>query len=247
MSIVRKKISRVLLERGLVKDLEQAQDLITAKQCVVDGAIIDNINSEVSLKANIEIRALRAGVSRGGEKLLGAIKSFQLNFNGSVCADLGASTGGFTEQLLLHGAVKVYAVDTAKGELDWSLRSDDRVEVWEGTNAAHIESFPEEIDFISVDISLVPLKEFLPAVYRLLKSDGGRAVLLIKPQYELESSEVPAGGVVSDEALEEKACERVKVQAEGVGFLVIDCIKSPTKGRSGNQEYLLLLQKGSPE
>jgi 23S rRNA (cytidine1920-2'-O)/16S rRNA (cytidine1409-2'-O)-methyltransferase len=241
MTSKRKSIVKLLQERHLADSEQAAKDLVISKLCAADGVIIENPSSQILESAVIKIMEKKERVGRDGLKLEAALDAFNITPAGLVCADLGSSTGGFTEVLLKKGAKKVYAVDTAKGELDWSLRSDDRVIVYEGVNATKIEYFPEPVSLITVDISLVPLKEILPAVDRLLYI--GTAIILIKPQYELPVDLVPPGGVISDPHLEETACNAASQEAIRLGFSLTGIIPSPVKGRSGNQEYLMVLLK----
>ena len=184
-------------------------------------------------------------VSRGGLKLEKAMTTFGLELDGCVCADIGASTGGFTDCMLQNGAKKVYAVDVGYGQLDWKLRSDERVVCMERTNARYLdhEQIPDELDFASIDVSFISLKLILPAVHRVLKS-GGHVACLIKPQFEAGREKVGKKGVVRDPAVHLEVLENFLHHAKGSGFTVLDITFSPIRGPEGNIEYLGYLESG---
>lgn len=180
-------------------------------------------------------------VGRGALKLLGVLEPFGIDPTGRVCADLGASTGGFTQVLLEHGAVRVYAVDVGKGQLDWSLRNDPRVVVMEGVNARHLESLPEPADLVVGDLSFISLSLILPAIARILKP-GGTAVVLVKPQFEAGRDQVGKGGRVDDPATRAAAIDRVRTHARDAGFDVAGAMDSSVAGaKAGNVEHFLHL------
>jgi 23S rRNA (cytidine1920-2'-O)/16S rRNA (cytidine1409-2'-O)-methyltransferase len=190
-------------------------------------------------------------VSRGGVKLEHALKEFQLDVTGKTVIDIGASTGGFTDCLLQHGAAKVYAVDVAYGILAWKLRQDPRVVVIERTNARGLtwddirefdNSNIRKFDLAVIDVSFIGLSKILPAVYNLLPA-GGEVVALIKPQFEAKRTEVERGGIVKDEAVRTRVVEEIKAKAETIGFEAKGIIKSPITGADGNIEYLIYLRK----
>ena len=202
------------------------------------GATFDT-EAEITVKGN----TLKY-VSRGGLKLEKAMTIFGLRLNGCICADIGASTGGFTDCMLQNGASKVYSVDVGYGQLAWQLRTDPRVVNLERTNARYLtrEQIPEEIDFFSVDVSFISLKIILPAVRPLLK-DGGKAVCLIKPQFEAGREKVGKKGVVRDKAVHEEVVQMICDFAVENGYSVLGLTFSPVKGPEGNIEYLVFLQK----
>ena len=184
-----------------------------------------------------------AFVSRGGLKLQRALEAFALDATGLWCADLGCSTGGFTDCLLQADAARVYAVDTAYGELAWKVRTDERVVVMEGTNARHLDSLPEPIDFIVGDLSFIGLALILPTVWTLLRP-GGQAVVLVKPQFEAGREHVDDRGRVSDPDARADAIERVTTCARDLGFTVLGGRDCDVPGaRSGNVEYFLHIQR----
>ncbi len=188
-----------------------------------------------------------AYVSRGGLKLEKSIETFGLALEGLVCGDIGASTGGFTDCMLQRGGAKVYAIDVGYGQLAWKLRTDPRVVNLERTNIRYVtrEQVPEELDFISVDVSFISLGLVLPVVHRLLKNEC-KAVCLVKPQFEAGRENVGKKGVVRDPAVHRMVIQKVLELAGEQGFSPMGLTFSPVKGPEGNIEYLLLLQKGGP-
>jgi len=187
-------------------------------------------------------------VSRGGLKLEKAMKTWPIILNGTICGDIGASTGGFTDCMLQNGAVKVYSVDVGYGQLAWSLRSDERVVCLERTNARYLthEQVPDELDFASVDVSFISLKLILPALRGLLKPDG-QVVCLVKPQFEAGKEKVGKKGVVRDPAVHLEVLEHFLEHAREADFTVKDITFSPIKGPEGNIEYLGWLSAGAGE
>ena len=200
----------------------------------------------VAEDAHVEVRghALRY-VSRGGLKLEKAMQTFPITLEGKVCADIGASTGGFTDCMLQNGAAKVYAVDVGYGQLDWKLRSDARVVCLERTNARYLstEQIPETLDFASIDVSFISLKLIFPALYTLLR-EGGEVACLIKPQFEAGREKVGKKGVVRDPAIHLEVLESFLRHAKENNFTVLGITYSPIRGPEGNIEYLGYLKKG---
>ena len=229
------RLDVLLVERGLEQTRQRAQAMIMSGLVFVDGQRVDKAGTAVPNDAQIEVRGntLRY-VSRGGLKL-----------DGCVCADIGASTGGFTDCMLQNGAKKVYAVDVGYGQLDWKLRSDERVVCMERTNARYLdrEQIPDELDFASIDVSFISLKLILPAVHRVLKA-GGHVACLIKPQFEAGREKVGKKGVVRDPAVHLEVLENFLHHAKGSGFTVLDITFSPIRGPEGNIEYLGYLESG---
>ena len=212
----------------------------------VDGQRVDKAGTAVPNDAQIEVRGntLRY-VSRGGLKLEKAMTTFGLKLDGCICADIGASTGGFTDCMLQNGATKVYAVDVGYGQLDWKLRSDERVVCMERTNARYLDrdQIPDELDFASIDVSFISLKLILPAVHRVLK-EGGHVACLIKPQFEAGREKVGKKGVVRDPDVHLEVLENFLTHAKDSGFTVLDITFSPIRGPEGNIEYLGYLESG---
>ncbi len=224
---------------------EKAKALIMAGEVYVNGQREDKAGTMVDEHAQIEIRSGKLPfVSRGGLKLQKAFEVFGLSVEDQVCIDAGASTGGFTDCMLQHGAQKVYAIDVGYGQLDWSLRQDKRVVCMEKTNVRYITSdlFEEEIGFSSADLSFISLTKVLPAIYACLK-DGAEAVVLVKPQFEAGREQVGKKGVVRDPKVHESVIYEVADCAYHIGFHAKALTYSPVKGPEGNIEYLLWLGK----
>ena len=235
------RLDQLLVERGLAESREKAKRLVLAGQVLIDGHPAPKPGHPVTTDHTIEIKQSERFVSRGGEKLEGAMTAFGLDLTGKVCLDIGSSTGGFTDCMLQHGADKVYAVDVGKGQLHWNLREDERVVVMEGTNARYLtpEDIPKPADFASIDTSFISLTKILPAVKDLLKP-GGEIVSLIKPQFEAGKPEVDKGrGVITDPAIHEEVISKVrKFGTEELGLDWLDLATSPIKGPKGNIEFL---------
>lgn len=235
----KQRLDLALVERGLVDSRAKAQSLIMARRVLVNGQFVDKAGASVAVDDEVTIAELEhPWVGRGGMKLARAVEEFALDLDGKVCADIGASTGGFTDVMLKHGAQKVYAIDVGHGQLDVSLRNDPRVVNREKVNARYLtaESFEEAIAFVSIDVSFISLKLILPAVATFLR---GELVALIKPQFEVGKHEVGKGGIVRDDAKRTAAVEGVVEFARAEGFEVKGLIESPIKGAEGNIEYLM--------
>jgi 23S rRNA (cytidine1920-2'-O)/16S rRNA (cytidine1409-2'-O)-methyltransferase len=245
--IVRKKRLDVLLvERGLVESREQGRRLIMAGEVLVDGQVMDKPGMQVSGGADIRLRTKLPYVSRGGLKLETALDSFAVPVAGVVAADVGASTGGFTDCLLQRGARKVYAIDVGYGQLAWRLRQDPRVVVMERVNVRYLESLPEPIDLATVDVSFISLELVLPNVISWLKP-AGDIIALIKPQFEAGRAEVGKGGVVKDSEVHRVVLGKILGWALDHGLAVRGLMASPLKGPAGNVEFLAHLTKGRGE
>jgi 23S rRNA (cytidine1920-2'-O)/16S rRNA (cytidine1409-2'-O)-methyltransferase len=236
-----------LVERNLAESREQAQRLILAGEVWVEGQRWDKASKLCAASAAIEVRGGDRYVSRGGHKLEGALTGFHLDVTGLRCLDLGASTGGFTDCLLQHGAREVVAVDVGHGQLHWRLRQDKRVIVHEGVNARDLtgfarEHFPGAFDFVVADVSFISLRKVLPPAFDLLSS-GGRVCALIKPQFEAGRAEVGKGGIVRDAAVRKRVVRELTAWADEFPVTTMGTIPSPLPGRDGNEEFLWLLQK----
>lgn len=239
------RLDVLLTERGLLDSRQKAQATIMSGIVFVNGQRVDKVGTAVSNDALIEIRGTTLPyVSRGGLKLEKAMQTFPLTLTGKICADIGASTGGFTDCMLQNGAKKVYAVDVGYGQLDWKLRNDVRVVCMERTNARYLthEEIPEELDFASVDVSFISLKLIFPALYGLLR-EGGEIVCLIKPQFEAGREKVGKKGVVRDPAVHLEVLEHFLIHAKENHFTVLGITYSPIRGPEGNIEYLGFLRK----
>ena len=246
--MAKKRLDVAMLERALAESRQKAQAIIMAGQVYVNGQKVDKAGAPVADDAQIEVRGKTlAYVSRGGLKLEKAVQRWPISLKDAVCADIGSSTGGFTDCMLQQGAQKVYAVDSGYNQLDWRLRSDPRVVCMERTNARYLtrEQIPEELDFFSVDVSFISLRIILPPMRPLIK-EGGEAVCLIKPQFEAGKEKVGKKGVVRDPAVHLEVLENFLTHARDAGFTIKDITFSPIKGPEGNIEYLgyLCAQEG---
>lgn len=231
------RLDVLLVERGLAESRERAQALILAGAVRIDGQPARKAGTAVPTDAEIEITERLPYASRGGFKLAHALDEFQIDCHGLICADLGASTGGFTDVLLQRGAARVYAVDVGYGQLDYRLRNDERVIVLDRTNARYLESLPDPIDLVTIDVSFISLTLVLPAAKRLL-APGGQIVALVKPQFEAGRREVGKGGVVRDPAVHEAVLRRVAGAATDLGLVLRGLTRSPITGPAGNVEFL---------
>lgn len=239
----KERLDVLLVRRGLCASREKAQRLIMAGAVFSGGTRLDKASLPVSGDAPLEVREADRYVGRGGHKLEGALAHFAIDPSGWVCLDVGASTGGFTDCLLQHGAAKVYALDVGHGQLDWKIRSDPRVVVMEHCNARHLQpgDLPEKVNLIVADVSFISLTLVLPPVAAVL-TDGGMIVALIKPQFELSRAEVGRGGVVRDEAARGKAVDKIRHFAASLGWTWGGVTDSPITGADGNREFLCLLK-----
>jgi 23S rRNA (cytidine1920-2'-O)/16S rRNA (cytidine1409-2'-O)-methyltransferase len=240
------RLDALLVQRGLAASRERAKELIEGGQVLVDGIAFTKAGARVRPDQDVRLASDdHPWVGRGALKLLGVLDPLGVDPAGLVCADLGASTGGFTEVLLHRGAAKVYAIDVGRGQLAWKLRQDPRVVVMEGVNARHLEGLPDPIDLVVGDLSFISLALILPAVTRLLR-EGGRALVLVKPQFEAGREAIGKGGKVRTDEDRERAIAAVRTAAEEGGFLVLGGMDSPVAGaRAGNVEHFLLLQRRS--
>lgn len=245
MSKVRLDIEMV--KRGLCISREKARAEIMAGEVRVNGVRAEKPGQEIPEEAEISLVGnANPFVSRGGLKLDKAVKVFGLNLTGKICADIGASTGGFTDVMLKNGAAHVYAIDVGYGQLDWTLRNDSRVTVMERTNARNMtpEWFDMQISFASIDVSFISLRLILPPLYACLLEDG-EVVALIKPQFEAGRSEVGKNGVVRDRKVHSRVCNEIMTFADSIGYTVNDLSFSPITGPKGNIEFLLYMKKTS--
>ena len=237
------RLDRILVDRGLAPSRQRARELIEAGRVTVEGLVIVKPASQVRTDRTLALVSTeREWVGRGARKLLGALKTLPMEVRGLVAADLGASTGGFTEVLLERGAARVYAVDVGKGQLHRRLETDDRVVVMDGVNVRHLASLPEPVQRVVGDLSFISLRLILPAIRRLVPI-GGQALVLVKPQFEAGRAGVGRGGRVEGEA-RTQAIARVRSDAEALGFEVLgaaDCVLPGAK--SGNIEHFLWLEK----
>jgi 23S rRNA (cytidine1920-2'-O)/16S rRNA (cytidine1409-2'-O)-methyltransferase len=239
------RLDNLLVLRGLAESRSQAQSLVLAGQVRVNGQVVSKPGTKVPTEAPIEVRESLPYVSRGGLKLAAALDAFDVPVSGAVCADVGASTGGFTDCLLQRGAARVYAIDVGYGQLAWKLRQDERVVVMERTNARYLDMLPELVQIVTIDVSFISLSLLLPSVVCWLDY-GADVVLLVKPQFEAGREQVGKGGVVRDPAVHRQVLEKVAGYATARGLAVCGLIRSPITGPAGNVEFLMHLRQGSP-
>ncbi len=240
------RLDCLLVERGLARSRSEARALILAGRVLADDRRLDKPGTLVPTSLPLRLKEGHRFVSRGGEKLEAALRHFQVPVAGRVALDLGASTGGFTDALLHHGAARVYAVDVGYGQLHWRLRRDPRVVVLERTHAKNLdrERIPEPIELLVCDVSFISLRQALPRPLSLCRP-GAWLVALIKPQFELDRKAVGKGGVVRDPAHHEEACRRVRSWvAAQPGWRVLGVMASPLLGPKGNREFLLAAVRG---
>jgi len=235
------RLDRCLFERGLVQSREQGQALILAGQVLVNGQKKDKAGSLVPADAELRILGEQMPyVSRGGLKLEAALREFSIDVMDTTALDVGASTGGFTDCLLQHGAKKVYAVDVGYGQMAWKIRQDPRVVVIERVNIRGMDPtlVPETVDIAVIDVSFISLEKVVPIVLQFLKP-GASIAALIKPQFEVGKGQVGKGGIVRDEAARATAVEKVRTMFRNAGLEVRGIIPSPITGQDGNVEYLI--------
>ncbi len=244
----KQRLDVAIFSLGLTDSREKARALIMAGSVYVNNQKALKPGDTVGEKDRIEVRGdTMPYVSRGGYKLEKAMQTFPIQLTGAVCADVGASTGGFTDCMLQNGASRVYAIDVGYGQLAWKLRTDPRVVNLERTNFRYVTEaeIPELLDFASVDVSFISLSIILPVLAGRMK-EGGRAVCLVKPQFEAGREKVGKKGVVRDPAVHVEVVERTVDTAQKAGFSTLGLTFSPIKGPEGNIEYLLYLEKSTP-
>jgi|SRR5581483_1965840 23S rRNA (cytidine1920-2'-O)/16S rRNA (cytidine1409-2'-O)-methyltransferase len=237
---MKKRLDVLLVERGLAESRARAQELIRAGNVMIHGRVMDQAGAQVDSAVEITVRQALPYVSRGGYKLAGALDAFGVNPGGFVCADIGASTGGFTDVLLQRGAVKVYALDVGYGQLAWKLRQDPRVIVMERVNVRYLEQLPELVDLVTIDVSFISLELILGVAKRFLKPTG-HIIALIKPQFEAGREQVGRGGIVRDPKVHAQVIEKITRAAERLGLKRLGLIESPILGTEGNAEFLIYL------
>ncbi len=237
--VAKRRLDILLVQRGLAQSVENARAAVLAGEVLVEGQAAVAPSAAVPEDARIELARSPRYASRGGEKLEHALRAFALDVRGLVALDVGASTGGFTDCLLQHGAARVYAVDVGYGQLDYRLRQDPRVAVLERTNIRELARLPERPDLATIDVSFIGLEKVLPSVVRLLRP-GGRIVALVKPQFQARRSEVAKGGVVKDPLVHAAVLGRVVAWAADHGLRFGGLTESPLRGPAGNREFFVL-------
>ncbi len=236
----KERVDALLVSRGLCDSREQAKRLIMAGEVLVGTERVSKASQKVGEEAALTVKERPRYVGRGGFKMEGALKEFGIDPSGWICADLGASTGGFTDCLLQHGAVKVHAIDVGTNQLVWKLRCDERVISKEKTNARHLttEDLGEKVKLVVMDLSFISLTKVLPAAFGILE-EGGFVISLIKPQFELSREEVGKGGIVREPELHQKAVDKIRTFiTEELEREWIEVITSPITGTDGNVEFL---------
>jgi 23S rRNA (cytidine1920-2'-O)/16S rRNA (cytidine1409-2'-O)-methyltransferase len=241
----KQRLDLLLVERGLAKSREQARRLIMAGEVLVDDQVSDKPGRTVAADAAVRVRTPLPYVSRGGQKLAAALAAFAFDVTGLIALDVGASTGGFTDCLLQHGAARVYAVDVGYGQLAWKLRTDPRVVLLERTNIRHLSALPDGArpDLAVIDASFISLALVLPPTLHLLVPSG-QVIALIKPQFEAGKDDVGKGGVVRDPRIHRRVLAETVALAHSLGLAVAGLITSPLLGPAGNVEFLIWLRPG---
>lgn len=240
---MKKRLDVLIFEKGLVESRSKAQSLVMTGMVLVNGQKVTKAGTQVDDEDIIEIEKQNPYVSRGGLKLESVLNLFDIDFNNKVCMDIGASTGGFTDCMLQHGAKKVYAVDVGTAQLHYKLRNDSRVVNIENVNFRYFNKslLKDDIDIITIDVSFVSLDKILPLASEVV-SDNGLIIAMVKPQFELKPNEIKKG-VVRDETLRQKAINKIKDFALGLGLEILKEQDSGIKGPKGNLEHFLMLKK----
>ena len=238
----KKRIDLLLVDKGLAENRSVAQKLIMAGLVRVEGQLIHKASQKAEQGMLIEVASGPRFVSRGGEKLKAAVETFPVTVDGRICADVGASTGGFTDCLLQNGAARVYTIDVGKGQLHWKLRNDTRVVVIEKTNARYLKTLPERVHLVTIDVSFISLRKLLPVIVGWLEP-GGDVIALIKPQFEAGPARVGRGGVVRDPAVHRDVTHRILDFSVEHSLAPQGLIQSPLRGPKGNVEFLAWLRK----
>ena len=242
---MKERLDVLLVKRNLAESREKAKAIIMSGNVFVEDQREDKAGTTFPEDVKIEVRGhIIPYVSRGGLKLEKAIKNFDVSVEGKVCTDVGSSTGGFTDCMLQNGAVKVFAIDVGRGQLDWKLRQDPRVVCMEKTNIRYVspEDIGEPVDFSSIDVSFISLTKVLEPIRDYLTEDG-EIVALIKPQFEAGREKVGKKGVVREKSTHHEVIEKVALYAQSIGFKILNIDFSPIKGPEGNIEYLVHLKK----
>ncbi|MGH9767036.1 MAG: TlyA family RNA methyltransferase [Blastocatellia bacterium] len=239
----KERLDRLLVMRGLADTRAKAQSLILAGQVFSDQQRLDKAGHLVPIDIELTIKEPLPFVGRGGLKLAAALDHFEIEVVGKVCLDVGASTGGFTDCLLQRGASRVVALDVGRGQLDWKLRQDSRVESRENVNARYLspDDFTDRFDIVVADVSFISLTKILPVIPPLVRKPAF-VITLIKPQFEVGREEVGKGGIVRDEAAQRRVVEEITAFAAGLGMRSLGVIDSPILGADGNREFLACLE-----
>nr|WP_320012124.1 TlyA family RNA methyltransferase [uncultured Desulfobulbus sp.] len=239
----KKRLDALLVSRGLTEDIDTARRLIGAGAVRINEMVNDKVGAQVAIDSQIKLKEIKRYVSRGGDKLASALKALPFDPKGLICADIGSSTGGFTDCLLQHGARQVYCVDVGYGLLAWKLRSDERVVVHERTNARYItrDHIPVSIDLAVIDASFISLEPLLPPLLPLYGEKPVRLLVLVKPQFQLPREAIEKGGIVRDSLLHQQALDMVEAFGAELGLRCEKIVPSGVRGTKGNQEFFMLL------
>ncbi|UCD98039.1 MAG: TlyA family RNA methyltransferase [Chloroflexota bacterium] len=233
------RIDIILVEKGFADDLSLAQRLVMAGKVRVNNQLVLNPSAAYPENVSIQLAESPRFVSRGGDKLQSALEVFKIDVTGMTCADVGASTGGFSDCLLQNGCKRIYAIDVGRGILHWKIRQDPRVNVMEGVNARSLESLPELIDLVTLDASFISSKVLLPVIKGWLNPSSGQVIVLIKPQFEARKEQTSAGrGVIRDPEIHKQVLNEVLTFAESEGYQTSGLMRSPVVGPKGNIEFL---------
>ena len=240
----RKRLDILLVERGLADSRQKAQAMILAGEVEIGGEKAQKAGLQVDETAKLEVRSrLQKYASRGGFKLEGALENCHVSAEGRICLDVGSSTGGFTDCLLQHGAIRVYALDVNTDQLAWKLCEDPRVvKIEKNARELAAQDVPEQVNLMVIDVSFISVSKVLPAACSCLKENGD-LLILVKPQFELDRKDVGKGGIVKDTKLHEKAVSNVRRTAESLGLAILGVVPSRLAGAEGNQEYFLHARK----
>ncbi len=232
------RLDVLLVERGLAESRSKAQALIMAGKVEVNSQVVTKVGTTILSEAVLTIKHDLPYVGRGGLKLAAALDTFAIDPHGAICADVGASTGGFTDVLLQHGASRVYAIDVGYGQLAWSLRQDERVVVMERTNVRYVNVLPDPINLVVIDVSFISLALILPPIITWLSTPAA-IIALIKPQFEAGRHQVGKKGVIRDEAVHREVLEKMVVLGSHLGLTLLGLRPSPITGATGNREFLI--------
>lgn len=244
MAAKKERLDVLLVSKELFTSREQAKRAIMAGDVLVDNQKKTKPGENVSTESKIEIIKRQQFVSRGGDKMLKAMQCFDIDPEGKTCIDIGASTGGFSDCLLQHGAEKIYAIDVGYGQLDWKLRQNPKMVVREKVNARYLEvaDFDPRPSIAVIDVSFISLEKIIPKTKEIL-ADTGEIIALIKPQFEADRNDVGKGGIIKDEAVHNKCVEKIKDFSHNIGLEINGVIDSPILGAKGNKEFLIHLIK----
>jgi 23S rRNA (cytidine1920-2'-O)/16S rRNA (cytidine1409-2'-O)-methyltransferase len=237
---VKCSVKHFLVNSGLANTELEAEKLVLSRRVLVNDKLVEFAGQEIKPEDKVSLVADKKYISRAGEKLDFALKTFELELADCVCADVGSSTGGFCGVLLERAVKKIYAIDVARGEIAWKLRTDPRIVLMEKTNARELLSLPEPIDFVSIDVSFISTSMILPNVRKWIK-DNAKVVVLVKPQFEAERELIPRGGVIIDPEVHKIVLEKFAENVRKNGFVFNGLCASPILGAEGNKEFLALL------